>query len=304
MDPGRQREPADLVATERPSTRSVTVQGRFPIGIDDYRITARPTKATAHTWPDGGRRARRQGQPTTRDAAGPAMALIPPLSGRTHRVSRWSDLVRSKGITTVQDAWASEDAMNVYDALAGRRRAQVARARDARLGGSWTAARVSAGACSRAHASPAAADPRRRREDLLRRRDPSARTQTAVMIHPYLDSNGQRDDQRRRPLLRAVGAERLRRAPGRGRLPVHAPIGDFRRMRCRHWPMRAPGTTRPTTGTDLISRSRRSGRLRALQRSSACRPTCSVGQHARPQLLDPELQVFIRRTAWWRQART
>ncbi len=63
-----------------------------------------------------------KGQPTgfLKDAGQDlAMAVIPPVSPeqRTALAQTALDLIRSKGITSVQDAWAAPDAMDVYETL-------------------------------------------------------------------------------------------------------------------------------------------------------------------------------------------
>jgi predicted amidohydrolase YtcJ len=122
--------PATFVATADDLDAISTVRPVILIGIDGHTswvnhkalTLAGITAATPD--PVGGQIERdAHGNPTgfLKDAAqGLVTALIPPLSfaERKALAQQAIELIRSKGITSVQDAWASEEAMDVYEALA------------------------------------------------------------------------------------------------------------------------------------------------------------------------------------------
>lgn len=121
--------PAGLVMTRADLDQVSTTRPMFVAGIDGHtgwaNSLALQTVGVSAATPDpvGGVIVRdAQGEPTGSllDAAqGLVSSAIPEISLAQHLVkSRQAlDLARSKGLTSVQDAWASERAMDVYDAL-------------------------------------------------------------------------------------------------------------------------------------------------------------------------------------------
>lgn len=121
--------PAGLVMTSADLDQVSTTRPMFVAGIDGHTAWANSlalqmvgvTAATPD--PVGGVIVRdAQGQPTGAlvDAAqGLVSSAIPeiPLAQHVVKSRQALDLARSKGLTSVQDAWASERAMDVYDAL-------------------------------------------------------------------------------------------------------------------------------------------------------------------------------------------
>ncbi|MCB2022359.1 MAG: amidohydrolase family protein [Burkholderiaceae bacterium] len=122
--------PATFVATADDLDAISTVRPVILIGIDghtswvNHKALALAGITAATPDPVGGQIERdAHGNPTgfLKDAAqGLVTALIPPLSfsERKALAQQAIELIRSKGITAVQDAWASEDAMDIYEALA------------------------------------------------------------------------------------------------------------------------------------------------------------------------------------------
>ncbi|HRI18025.1 MAG TPA: amidohydrolase [Burkholderiaceae bacterium] len=122
--------PANFVATANDLDTISTTRPILMSGIDGHTAwvnhkalsLAGITKATPD--PAGGQIERdASGNPTgfLKDAAqGLVGAIVPPLSlsERMALTEQALDLARARGITTVQDAWASEDVMEVYAALA------------------------------------------------------------------------------------------------------------------------------------------------------------------------------------------
>ncbi|MBK6862269.1 MAG: amidohydrolase [Ideonella sp.] len=122
--------PANFVATADDLDTISTTRPILMSGIDGHTAwvnhkalqLAGITKATPD--PDGGQIERdANGEPTgfLKDAAqGLVAAVVPPLSlaEKMALTQQALDLARARGITTVQDAWASEAEMEVYAALA------------------------------------------------------------------------------------------------------------------------------------------------------------------------------------------
>lgn len=122
--------PANFVATASDLDTISTTRPLLMSGIDGHTAwvnhkaltLAGITKGTPD--PEGGQIERdAHGEPTgfLKDAAqGLVTAVVPPLSlaEKMALTQQALDLARARGITTVQDAWASEDVMEVYAALA------------------------------------------------------------------------------------------------------------------------------------------------------------------------------------------
>ncbi len=193
--------PANFVATANDLDTISTTRPILMSGIDGHTAWANHkalqlagiTAATPD--PAGGKIERDAGGAPTgflKDAAqGLVAALVPPLSlaERMALTQQALDLARARGITTVQDAWASEDVMDVYAGLAAagklkmRVRATLAseivdsEAEYARLAA--VRARFATHPLIRANAVKLFSD------GVI-----EYPTQTAAMIYPYLDGHG------------------------------------------------------------------------------------------------------------------